>query len=117
MSCVTQEITYYKLSHLAENLTQVLSSEEDSLAERAGVVMPSNQEILQTLQPINNGDVNPLLPAKQFPDEDPHPFELFSNCIVAVIWIDTRDRKHLFLSCVVEHDKEDPDVAKVSYLV
>ena len=77
MSCVTQEITYYKLSHLAENLTQVLSSEEDSLAERAGVVMPSNQEILQTLQPINNGDVNPLLPAKQFPD---------LNYFLTVLW-------------------------------
>ena len=65
MSYVTQEMTYYKLTHLAEfsenrqlfivrgvtvsygqkleSLTPILSSEKDSLAERAGVVMLSNQ--------------------------------------------------------------------------
>ena len=81
--CITQEITYYKLTHMSEfsanrqlfrvrgisneekleNLYQILSLSEDSIAERAGVVLPSNQEVLQTLQQIGDGTTTP--PAQQ----------------------------------------------------
>ena len=54
----------------------------------------------------------PSLPAEPFADEDPHPFELLSSCIVADVWSDARDGKQWFLGCMVEQH-----VARVDHIV
>ena len=81
----------------------MLSSEEDSIAEHAGVVLTSNQGILQTLLPMEIGDGNTTPPVQQIPTDNNHPFEKLSNCLVAIIWMDSRDKKQWFLGCITEY--------------
>ena len=81
----------------------MLSSEEDSIAEHAGVVLTSNQGILQTLLPMEIGDGNTTPPVQQIPTDNHHPFEKLSNCLVAIIWMDSRDKKQWFLGCITEY--------------
>ena len=132
---VTQEITYYKLTHQSEfsanrqrfrirgithdeklrNLQEILSTSEENIIRMAQVGhLPTNAEALrslndqaQLLQP-NNAPNDPP------PRPEPHPFELLTNSIVAVVWI-INDKKVCLLGCIIEYNEND-DVALVDYL-
>ena len=132
MFCVTQELTFYKLTHptefssnrqrfrvrgitfeeKVENLRHVLSNEEDMDANRHEKgQLPTNRDVLASL--IND----PVQPAHEIanPPRPPHPFEILNNCIVAVVWL-VNDTRTWFLGCVTEYSQEDPDVAMVDHL-
>ena len=59
------------------------------------------------LQPNNT-------PNAPLPSPEPHPFELLTNSIVAVVWI-INGKKVWFLGCITEYHEND-DVAVVDYL-
>ena len=128
--CVTQELTYYKLTHSSEfaakrqlfrvrgvthvekleNLRSLLSTEEDMTELRVSVGrLPTNHDVLSTLR-----NEDPTQAASQ-ENVSPHPFEILNNSIIAVVWI-ISDRKVWFLGCVSRYNKDDPNVAMIDHL-
>lgn len=140
--CVTNEITYYRLTHMSEfivnkqlfrvrgidhetklaNLKQILSSEEELATTRAGVVLPTNDEVLALMR-AHDAATNTQIQDPQIPPTvnnlppgfQRHPLDILVNCMVGVIWIN-RKRKHWFLGCITEYDHDNPDEAMVDHL-
>ena len=126
--CVTNELTYYRLTHQLEykanrqlfrvrgitheekleNLTDILSTNEDHNLALRQISLPSNADVLNTLQP-NDGNTQD--------QPNNHILEEMLNKIKPVIWISADNRKHWFLGCVVSYDGNKPNVVEVDHLV
>ena len=142
--CVKNEITYYKLTHLSEflvnkqlfrvngiefeaklaNLKQILSSEVELATTQAGVVLPTNEEVLALMRASDaaSDDLiqeNQNPPPVNVPPPEPaiqrHPLDILVSCMVGVIWINGK-RKHWFLGSITEYDYNHPDEAMVDHL-
>ena len=126
--CVTQELTYYKLSHPTEysanrhlfrvrginheekmdNLRYILSNEEDLEANKAKVGrLPSNKDVLAVLQSSNSHDEHRPEPRREL--------TVFINSVVAVIWI-VNDRKTWYLGYITDLGDDDGDTYTVDHL-
>ena len=82
-----------------------------NISKQAGIVLPTNVDMLKALQPKNPENI--LDPHVRSPHED-----VVAVKIVAVIWINDKiDHKHLFLDYVVEYGRSSPNIARVDNLV
>ena len=125
--CVTQELTYYKLTHPTEfssnrhlfriraisndekmaNLRYILSNEEDMNSYRNQVgQLPTNQDVLKSLI-ASSGDLNIPAPRREL--------EVFINSVVAVIW-NINNKKTWYLGYITDLGKGDEALCSVDHL-
>ena len=115
--CISQELTYYKLTHPTEfsvnkhlfrirgineeekmsNLRCILSTEEDMSDNRMKVgQLPTDQNVLTALLATSGGEVH---------QSAQHELEVFINSVVAVTWV--VNNKTWYLGYITEICKDD----------